>query len=132
MCRRVGLRGPPMISAVISRGTESRRGRPRSRPRPRPAEVPAERLSYRRSVHSAVCTHAVQLSHSSSYSSLTQNTATEVTTASGSVPVRVSVSLSHSSHTKSVSVLGLLLGQGAEWKIQTESQHKEWKNMTQK
>ena len=30
------------------------------------------------------------------------------------------------------SVLGLLLGQGAEWKIQTESQHKEWKNMTPK
>ena len=30
-----------------------------------------------------------------------------------------------------VSVLGLPLGQGAEWKIQTESQHKEWKNMTQ-
>ena len=25
------------------------------------------------------------------------------------------------------SVLGLLLGQGAEWKIHTESQHKEWK-----
>ena len=31
-----------------------------------------------------------------------------------------------------LSILGLLLGQGAEWKIQTESQHKEWKNMTQK
>ena len=30
------------------------------------------------------------------------------------------------------SVLGLLLSQGAEWKIQIESQHKEWKNMTQK
>ena len=29
-------------------------------------------------------------------------------------------------------VLGLFLGQGAEWKIQTESQHKEWKTMTQK
>ena len=30
------------------------------------------------------------------------------------------------------SVLGLLLGQSADWKIQTESQHKEWKNMIQK
>ena len=30
------------------------------------------------------------------------------------------------------SVLGLLLGQGAEWKIQAESQHKEWENMIQK
>ena len=30
------------------------------------------------------------------------------------------------------SVLGLLLGQGAEWKIQTGSQHKEWINMTPK
>ena len=29
-----------------------------------------------------------------------------------------------------ISVLGLLLGQGAEWKIQTGSQHKECKNMT--
>ena len=27
------------------------------------------------------------------------------------------------------SVLGLLLSQGAEWKIQFEKQHKEWKNI---
>ena len=30
------------------------------------------------------------------------------------------------------SVLGLFLGQGVEWNIQTEGQHKEYKNMTQK
>ena len=29
-----------------------------------------------------------------------------------------------------LSVLGLLLGQGTEWKIQIESQHKKWTNMT--
>ena len=28
------------------------------------------------------------------------------------------------------SALGLLFGQGAEWKIQTENHHKEWKNMS--
>ena len=33
-------------------------------------------------------------------------------------------------HTSQISVLELLLGQGAEWKIKTENQRKEWKILT--